>query len=133
MKMKLKNFDDAFEVAKQFSRCSYVLYSGEKCIFGLFESTIPWGKYVEVKFDEECGDIRYYTYNEYYIPYFCFEKEIILTAENVMRYGNIFEDTEIRGKYSNYRIKIMTYDGEVYYIKMKDGEVTTFEKIGKEL
>ena len=133
MKMKLKNFDDAFEAGIQFSRCSYVLYSGEKCIFGLFESTIPWGEYIEVKFDEQCGDIRYYIYNEYYIPHFCFEKEIALTAENVMRCGNILEDTEIRGKYSHYRIKIMTYEQEVYYIKMQDGEVTTFKKIGKEI
>ena len=133
MKMKLKNFDDAYEAARQFPRSSYVLRSGEKCVFSLFESTIPWGEYVEVKFDEQCGDTRYYTYNEYYIPHFCFEKEIALTAENVMRCGNILEDTEIRGKYSYYRIKIMTYEQEVYYIKMQDGEVTTFEKIGKEL
>lgn len=133
MKMKLKNFDDAFEVGRQFSRCSYVLYSGEKCIFGLFESTIPWGEYIEVKFDEQCGDIRYYTYDRYYIPHFCFEKEIALTAENVMRCGNILEDTEIIGKYSYYRIKIMAYEKEVYYIKMKDGEIITFKKIGKEI
>lgn len=127
MKMKLKNFDDAFEAAKQFN------VVGQKSIFGLFDDTIPWGKYVEVKFDEECGDTRYYTYNGYYIPHFCFEKETALTAQDVMRYGNILEDTEIIGKYSYYRIKIMTYGKEVYYIKMKDGEVTTFEKIGEEL
>ena len=133
MKMKLKNFDDAFEVARQFDRSSYVLYSGEKCIFGLFESTIPWGEYIEVKFDEQCGDTRYYIYNKYYIPHFCFEKEIMLTAENVMKYGDIIEDTEIRGKYSHYRIKIMTYEKEVYYINMKDGEIVTFKKIGKEI
>lgn len=73
MKMKLKNFDDAFEVAKQFSHSSYVLHSGEKCVFGLFESTIPWGEYVEAEFDEVCGNIIYYTCNEYYIPHFLFE------------------------------------------------------------
>ena len=127
MKMKLKNFDDVFEAAKQFN------VVGQKSIFGLFDDTIPWGKYVEVKFDEECGDTRYYTYNGYYIPHFCFEKEIMLTAENVMRYGDIIEDTEIRGKYNHYRIKIMTYEKEVYYIKMKDGEVVNFTRIGKEL
>lgn len=132
MKMKLKNFDDAFEVAKEFSHAS-VLLTGEKCLFGLFESTIPWDEYIEVKFDEQCDDIRYYTYNGYYIPHFCFEKEIALTAENVMRCGNILEDTEVIGKYSYYRIKIMTYEKEVYYIKMQDGEVVTFKKIGKEL
>ena len=133
MRMKLKNFDDAFEAGRQFSECSYVLYSGEKCILGLFESTIPWGEYIEVKFDEECGGTRYYTYNEYYIPHFCFEKEIALTAENVMRCGNILEDTEIIGKYSYYRIKIMVYEQEIYYIKMQDGEIVTFKKIGKEI
>ena len=127
MKMKLKNFDDAYEVAKEFN------VVGEKSIFGLFDDTIPWGKYVEVKFDEECGDIRYYTYNEYYIPHFCFEKETALTAQDVMRYGDIIEDTEIIGKYSYYRIKIITYEQEVYYIKMQDGEVVTFKKIGKKI
>lgn len=127
MKMKLKNFDDAFEAVKQFN------VVGQKSIFGLFDDTIPWGKYVEVKFDEECGDTRYYTYNEYYIPHFCFEKEVALTAKDVMRYGDIIEDTEIRGKYNHYRIKIMTYEKEVYYIKMKDGEVVNFTIIGKEL
>lgn len=127
MKMKLKNFNDAFEVAQQFN-CAE-----ENYIFGLSKSTIPWGEYIEVKFDEQCGDIRYYTYNRYYIPHFCFEKEIELTAENVMRCGNILEDTEIIGKYSYYRIKIMAYEQEVYYIKMKDGEVVNFTKIGKEI
>ena len=127
MKMKLKNFDDAFEVAKEFN-CV-----GTENIIGLYKSTIPWGEYVEVKFDEECGDIIYYTYGGYYIPHFCFEKEVALTAQDVMRYGDILEDTEIRGKYNHYRIKIMTYDGEVYYIKMQDGEIVTFKKIGKEL
>ena len=127
MKMKLKNFDDAFEVAKQFN-CAEECY-----VLGLSKSSIPWGKYVEVEPDEESGDTRYYIYDGYYIPHFCFEKEIALTAQFVMRYGNILEDTEIRGKYSYYRIKIMTYEKEVYYIKMKDGEVVAFKKIGKEL
>ena len=127
MKMKLKNFDDAFEVAKQFD-CV-----GKENIICLYKSTIPWGEFIEVEFDEECGDIIYYTYGGYYIPHFCFEKEIELTAENVMRCGNILEDTEIRGKYSYYRIKIMAYEKEVYYIKMQESEVVTFKKIGKEL
>lgn len=126
MKMKLKNFDDAYEAAKQFD-CAE-----ENYIFGLSKSSIPWGKYVEVKFDEEYGDIRCYTYNEYYIPHFFFEKEIMLTAENVMRYGDIIEDTEIIGKYSYYRIKIMAYEKEVYYIKMQDGEIVNFTRIGRE-
>lgn len=125
--MKLKNFDDAFEVAKQFD-CAE-----ENYIFGLSKSSIPWGECIEVEPDEQCGDIRIYIYNEYYIPHFCFEKEIELTAENVMRCGNILEDTEIIGKYSYYRIKIMAYEKEVYYIKMQDGEVVTFKKIGKEI
>lgn len=127
MKMKLKNFDDAFEVAKEFN-CAE-----ENYIFGLSKSSIPWGECIEVKFDEESGDTRYYIYGRYYIPYFYFEKEIALTAENVMRCGNILEDTEIVGKYSYYRIKIMTYEKEVYYIKMQDGEVVDFTKIGKEI
>ena len=77
MKMKLKNFDDAFEAGIQFSRCSYVLYSGEKCIFGLFESTIPWGEYIEVKFDEllpdyinnilQTGLLKQTSFSKYYL------------------------------------------------------------------
>lgn len=125
--MKLKNFDDAFEAVKQFD-CAE-----ENYIFGLSKSSIPWGEYIEVKFDEQCGDTRYYIYNEYYIPHFCFEEEIMLTVQDVMRYGNILEDTEVIGKYSYYRIKIMAYGKEVYYIKMQDGEVVTFKKIGKEI
>ena len=127
MKMKLKNFDDAFEAAKQFN------VVGKKSILGLFDDTIPWGEYIEVKFDEQCGGTRYYIYNEYYIPHFCFEEEIMLTVQDVMRYGNILEDTEVIGKYSYYRIKIMAYGKEVYYIKMKNGKITAFKKIGKEL
>lgn len=127
MKMKLKNFDDAFEAAKQFNLAE------ENYIFGLSKSSIPWGECIEVELDKKGGGTRCYIYNEYYIPHFCFEKEIALTAENVMRCGNILEDTEIRGKYSHYRIKIIIYEKEVYYIKMQDGEVVTFKKIGKEL
>ena len=127
MKMKLKNFDDAVEVAKQFNTTE------ESYILGLSRLSIPWGEYVEVEPDEESGDIRYYIYDRYYIPHFYFEKEIALTAENVMRCGNILEETEIIGKYSDYRIKIMAYEKEVYYIKMQDGETVTFRRIGKEL
>lgn len=127
MKMKLKNFDDALEVAKQFNTTE------ENHILGLSRLSIPWGEYVEVKSDEECGDTRYYIEGRYYIPHFYFEKEIALTAENVMRCGNILEDTEIIGKHSYYRIKIMAYEKEVYYIKMQDGEIVNFTRIGKEL
>ena len=126
MKMKLKNFDDAFEVAKQFNTTE------ESYILGLSRFSIPWGEYVEVEPDEECGDTRYYIYDRYYIPHFYFEKEVALTAQDVMRYGDILEDTEIIGKYSYYRIKIMTYEKEVYYIKMQDGEIVNFTRIGRE-
>lgn len=127
MKMKLKNFDDAYEAAKQFNLAE------ENYIFGLSKSSIPWGECIEVEPDEQHGGIKCFIYNEYYIPHFFFEKEIMLTAENVMRCGNILEDTEIIGKYSYYRIKIMAYEKEVYYIKMQDGEIVTFKKIGKEI
>ena len=126
MKMKLKNFDDAYEAAKEFD-CAE-----ENYIFGLSKSSIPWGECIEVEPDKQHGGIKCFIYNEYYIPHFCFEKEIALTAENVMRYGNILEDTEIIGKYSYYRIKIIAYEKEVYYIKMQDGEIVNFTRIGRE-
>ena len=127
MKMKLKNFDDAFEVAKQFD-CAE-----KKHIFGLSKYSIPWDECIEVEPDEQHSDIKCFIYNGLYIPHFCFEKEIALTIENVMRCGNILEDTEIIGKYSYYRIKIISYEKEVFYIKMQDGEIVTFKKIGKEI
>lgn len=127
MKMKLKNFDDAYEAAKQFD-CAE-----ENYIFGLSKSSIPWGECIEVKPDEQHCGTKCFIYNEYYIPHFCFEKEIALTAENVMRLGDDIEDTGIKGKYNDYRIRIVAYEKEVYYIKMKNGKITAFKKIGKEL
>ena len=57
-----------------------------------------------------------------------------MKADDVLRYGTILTDDDLiytckdRGDYV--RIRIIVYDGVVYYHKMFDGEVVEFKKVG---
>lgn len=59
-----------------------------------------------------------------------------MKADDVLRYGTVLTDDNLihtckdKGDYVQTRIRIIAYDGIVYYHKMLDGEVEEFKKVG---
>ena len=54
-----------------------------------------------------------------------------MKVEDVLRYGTILTDDDFRDDMaSNIRVKVMSFQGSIYYIRMVNGEVEEFKKVG---
>ena len=54
-----------------------------------------------------------------------------VTDKDVLRYGEIINDKSfVLYSGQNVRIRIFSYNDYIYYIKMVDGEVKEFKKVG---
>lgn len=59
-----------------------------------------------------------------------FNIEKIYNVDDVQRYGDILDDDEIIDCNNHwYRFKLMKYEGKIFYVVMKDGEILKFEKV----
>ena len=85
------------------------------------------------------GYIPTYALNGFLVPACVFKVDDVSldkepTAKDVLCYGTILTDDELFGQcdeMADYiRIKIMSYKQVVYYIKMVNGEVVEFKKVG---
>lgn len=126
--MQLLSFDDAKEVA---SRNGYTV--GSCSIYGIQKDDINWGHEVSVEFDDLKD--RYYICNRFFIPSCCFEPNIkSLAVDYVLRYGTILTDDELYdfylGREENVRVRLISYEGDIYYLREKDGETMEFKKVG---
>lgn len=139
MKMYLMTFDKACEAFDKKYPTEAVLFKG--CVFGIGKDSIPWGENVEVDIEtlDNSNNLSTYELNGFFVPTCMFKVE----GENldkdppvndILRYGTILTDDNLihtckdEGNYA--RIRIIAYDGVVYYHKMIDGEVVEFKKVG---
>ena len=54
-----------------------------------------------------------------------------MKVEDVLRYGTILTDDDFRDDMaSNIRVKVMSCQDSIYYIRMVNGEVVEFKKVG---
>ena len=129
MKMKLLPWNKAQKVAKQHCE-SYVLNNR---ICGLDKDDLPWGKEVEIK---ESDQNSYYEVLWYYVPKFLFKKPELVTTNDALHYGTILTDDELFDHYypmdKCVRIRIIAYNGIIYYHKIINGETVEFKKVGVE-
>ena len=127
MLMTLMPFDKAKVIAR---------YNGHAVkpmsILGIKRDDIPWGKEVTV----EANDLseKYYTFKHYIVPSCCFEANVTpLDADYVLHYGTIITDDEVFDRCDEMaafiRIRIVSCQGKIYYIKMVNGEVEDFRRI----
>lgn len=139
MIMKLKSFKRAQEDSV---KAGWNCYPDRVC--GLGENAAPWEQYVEV-FDT--GDIidnsPLYDYVGYRLPACCFEDANTLYKdepkpirhEDALHYGTILTDDQLYDRCddmaANLRIYTISYDGAVFYLRMVNGEVDEFKKIGE--
>lgn len=126
--MYLMPFDKAKETAR---RSEHTVKPFSIC--GIKREDINWGHEAVVEFND-LGD-RYYTYHHYIVPSCCFEAHVTpLDPIYILRYGTILTDDELYNscdEMADYiRIKIMSYEQAIYYIKMVNGNVEEFKKVG---
>lgn len=133
MKMRLMTFDEACKTCggKYPTEISFT----KEYVFGIGKEAIPWGENVEVNIETFYDDNKLPTYmlNGFFVPT-CMFKADDANPDDVLRYGTILTDDHLihtckdEGDYA--RIRIIAYDGVVYYHKMLDGEVVEFKKVG---
>nr|DAH17041.1 MAG TPA: hypothetical protein [Caudoviricetes sp.] len=126
--MQLMSFDDAKEVA---SRNGYTV--GSCSIYGIQKNDIDWGHEVSVEFDDLKD--KYYICHRLFVPSCCFKSRTeSLVVDCVLRYGTILTDDELfdffLGREENVRIRLISYEGDIYYLREKDGETMEFKKVG---
>ena len=134
MKMRLMTFDEACEACVEAYPMSANFIN--KTLLGIEKKSIPWGKKVEVDINTlSNGCIPTYELNGFFVPTCVFkiddeslDKEPI--ANDILRYGTILTDDVWDETDACVRIKIISYEQAVYYVKMVNGEVVDFKKVG---
>ncbi len=126
--MQLMPFDEAKEVA---SHNGYTV--GSCSIYGIRKDDIDWGHEVSVEFDDLKD--KYYICHRLFVPSCCFESDIkSLDVDCALRYGTIITDDELYdfylGREENVRIRLISYERNIYYLREKDGETMEFKKVG---
>ena len=54
-----------------------------------------------------------------------------MKVDDVLRYGTILTDDDFRDDMgSNIRVKVMSCQDSIYYIKMVNGDIVEFKKVG---
>lgn len=129
MKMYLMTFDEAYKTLSEAYPMATNLTN--KSLLGIGRKSIPWGKKVEVDINTlSNGHIPTYALNGFLVPT-CVFKADDANPNNVLRYGIILTDDELWDKMNAcVRIKIVSYEQAVYYIKRVNGEVVEFKKVG---
>ena len=129
MKMYLMTFDEAYKALREAYPTSAKLTN--KSLLGIGKKSIPWGKEVEVDINTlSNGYIPAYAFNGFFVPA-CVFKADDATPNDVLRYGTILTDDELWDKTDVcVRIKLVSYEQAVYYVKMINGNVVEFKKVG---
>ena len=135
MKMRLMTFDEACEACVEAYPMSANFIN--KTLLGIEKESIPWGKKIEVDINTLSNwRIPTYELNGFFVPTCVFkvddenlDEESI--ANDILRYGTILTDDELWDETDAcVRIKIVSYEQTVYYVKMINGEVVEFKKVG---
>lgn len=136
MVVKLKLWGDVVNEAKH--RGKYDYNTGR--VFCLGEDSLPWGRWVYSEMPNEDGDY-FVSHGCWVRPYMIAEVENdfceMPTSDDVLRYGKIITDdayasvvTEF-GRRQTVRIRLISYNGDLWYHKVSDGDVVECSKVGK--
>lgn len=134
MKVRIKDWDEAVKAALADDEGLGVK---DDNIFGIVRKYGAWGEVVE-----GYKDSRYfYGSNNFTYP-LCVVDEIIedddgsVNPDDILRYGKTIADdaygsvTTNFGKRRAVRIRLIAYEGELWYHKMVDGDVVECRKVG---
>ena len=132
MKVRIKNWDDAVKAALTDT---YDWDVKDDSIFGIDRECGAWGEVVE-------GDkyaICFCSGNSFAYP-LCVVDEISedntesVNTDNILRYGKVITDDDMlvsdHDAYEHIRIRLISYNGDLYYQKMVNGDVVECRKVG---
>lgn len=128
MKVKLKPWNEVVELAKRHD--SYDFDGNVEYVFGMTERTLPWGGQIESRPADNMGD--YFMGDDWWVHGWMVEDA---DADDILRYGKIITDDMLYdnrefGIAHDVRIRLIKYDGQLYYHKMVDGTVVECRRVG---
>ena len=123
MKVKIMDYETA--KTKVLAREQNPYIANERNVYGVDRSWVGWGQVRDVyKHISGFRDVE----DGYDLPLYLIDK---VTDKDVLRYGEIINDESfVLYSGQNIRIRIISYNDYIYYIKMVDGEVVDFKPIG---
>ena len=129
MKMRLMTFDEAYEACSR--KYPTKIGFSKEYVFGIGKDALPWGKKVEVDINTlSNGYIPAYAFNGFFVPA-CVFKADDANLNDVLRYGTILTDDKLFDRWAaEVRIRLFSYGNVIYYVKMINGEVEEFKKVG---
>ena len=123
MKVKIMDYETA--KAKVLAREQEPRLANDKMVWGVDNTWAGWGQVRDVyKYINYFRDVE----DGYKFPLYLIDK---VTDKDVLRYGEIINDESfVLYSGQNVRIRIISYNDYIYYIKMTNGEVVDFKPIG---
>lgn len=97
--------------------------ANDKCVWGVDKTWKGWGQVRDVY-----KDAIYFQDSE---DGYAFPNYLIVdaTPEDALRYGEVIINEEFV-EYDSIRIRVISYNGSIYYHKMVNGDVVEFKEIG---
>ena len=133
MKVRIKNWDDAVKAALTDTHDWWVR---DDSIFGIDSECGAWGEVVEGYKNDIyfCGDDGF-AYPLCIVDEIVEDNTELVNPDNILRYGKVITDDNMlvsdHDAYEHIRIRLTSYNGDLYYHKMVDGEVVECRKVGR--
>ena len=123
MKVKIMDYETAKDKVLAEERNPKL--ANDRRVWGVDKTWAGWGQVRDVyKHINGFRDVE----DGYDLPLYLIDK---VTDKDVLRYGEIINDESfVLYSGQNVRIRIISYNDYIYYIKMVDGEVVDFKTIG---
>ena len=123
MKVKIMDYETA--KAEVLAREQNPRLANDRMVWGVDKTWAGWGQVRDVY---KCIDYFRDVEDDYEFPLYLIDK---ITDKDVLRYGEIINDESfVLYSGQNVRIRIISYNDSIYYIKMVNGEVEEFKKVG---
>ena len=123
MKVKIMDYETA--KAEVLAREQEPRLANDKMVYGVDKTWAGWGQVRDVY--KHIGSFRDVE-DGYDLPLYLIDK---VTDKDVLRYGEIINDESfVLYSGQNVRSRIISYNDSIYYIKMINGEVEEFKKVG---
>lgn len=128
MEVRIKDWDDAVKAALADDEYWYVELVEDDRIFGIDRENGEWGMVVE-GYEKE----RYFCSSTYVYPMCVVDRlqDEERNSGDILRYGKIVTDDDVLWGNHAVRIRLISYNGNLYYHKMVNGDVVERRKVGR--
>ena len=127
MKVKIMDYETA--KAEVLARNNNPCFANDGTVLGISYRWEGWGQARDVDDKDTDYANNVFVFRDVEDGYSLPNYLIDVTPEDVLRYGEVIINEEFV-EYGPIRIRIISYDGSIYYHKMVNGEVVEFKEIG---